>query len=84
MIYYEWDIETVDEHGDIIDHDFIDAPRLPAKENERLVLVFNKGDDNEGLLDRSWAYVIDGKLPEEFENGRRVPKRFHEQLEELR
>ena len=36
---------------------------------------------HEGLEDRQWAYIEDGKLPEEFDGGEKVPKRFHEEVE---
>lgn len=91
---YEWDIETccLDvETGetDIIDHDHRDkisewpTDRLLAALNEdtepggcftRLVLV---KDDAGG---RSWAYVVDHKLPDVFEDGCRVPIRFRIEL----
>ena len=35
----------------------------------RIVLVRDQGNDEEGLTDRSWAYVTDGKLPEQFNYG---------------
>ena len=85
---YEWDRETVDEHGDILDHDhrdtlsdFID----PMRPDERLVLVRDMFCEFDGLVDRGWAYVEDGKLPTRFDDGcvetHAVPKRFHKELE---
>lgn len=83
--YYEWDWEEVDDHGDIIEHYFSDKVKVqPYPDNAlvhyELVLVYNRGNDVEGVIDRSWAYVHDGKLPETFQNGIKVPKRFHEAL----
>jgi hypothetical protein len=51
-----------------------------------LVLVQNIGNDDEGIKDRGWAYVTFDdsgrpKLPELFDNGHNVPKRFQKQLE---
>jgi len=84
---YEWDYESVDEHGDIIDHNFFDEfPGLPAEPNVQLVLVRNvargyKSDPlSFDLEERSWAYVVDGKLPVEFDDGYPVPKRFFKHL----
>jgi hypothetical protein len=82
---YEWDWEEVDTHGDILDHNFSDKLKSqPEPDNAlthyELVLVYNRGDDVEGIVDRSWAYVQDGKLPETFQNGIKVPKRFHEEI----
>lgn len=89
-VYYEWDIEEVDENGDIQDHDFRDKLKdfvvKPAIDGDRyqLVLVRNVGDEDEGLVDRDWAYAIkcDGRwvLPEQFDGGTKVPKRYHEEL----
>jgi hypothetical protein len=48
----------------------------------RLGLVRDRGNDLEGLLDRQWAYVEDGKLPEYFDGGILVPAKFHKELEQ--
>jgi hypothetical protein len=99
-IFFEWDIETIDEHGDIQDHNFSDEcpgipePGIPEEEGLRLVLVRDvfewpsndlqrKCDPD--LTERLWAYVVDGKLPEFFEDcGKKtavkVPVRFHKEL----
>ena len=86
-VVYEWDLETSDEYGDIIDHLHSDkCPGLPTDENVQLVLVRDTGtgwSDNPDHFeqdDRSWAYVKDGALPVEFDSGDIVPKRFHEEL----
>jgi hypothetical protein len=88
-VYYEWDIEEVDEHGDIQDHDFRDRLKdfgvTPTiGERYHLVLVRNTGDEYEGVVYREWAYAIKSGdrwvLPEWFDGGARVPKRFHEEL----
>jgi hypothetical protein len=49
------------------------------------VLVLNVGNDDEGLVDRSWAYTQfteagEPSLPEYFEDGQRVPKKYREQF----
>ena len=87
-VHYEWDIESVDDYGDIIDHDFNDkCPGLPREANERLVLVRNvaeglsdEWDASAHIVDRSWAYVEDGALPERFDDGTPVPVRFFTEL----
>jgi hypothetical protein len=87
---YEWDYESIDEHGDIIDHDFCDkCPGVPIDPNISLVLVRNVGEGYNSdpisfdLIDRSWAYVKRGKLPQKFEDGNLVPKRFHAELQRI-
>jgi hypothetical protein len=84
-VSYEWDYESVDEHGDILDHDWRDpCPGLPTEPNIELVLIRDvheglSGDDfndSADLVHRSWAYVVDGVLPAEFDDGERVPKKL--------
>lgn len=88
---YEWDVEVLDEHGDIEDHHFhVSAMDMVKEHTENpqsdMVLVRSVGNNDDGVVDRLWAYVKDGKLPEYFEDsnrrdtGYRVPKRFHEEL----
>ena len=93
---YEWDIESTDEYGDVVDHDHHDkCPGLIARNraaiqsdgSAELVLIRDvglglAGDPNSFMLDhRAWAYVKDCKLPETFDDGHPVPKRFHKELE---
>jgi hypothetical protein len=84
---YEWDHESYDEFGDIIDHDFSDKyPGIPTEDNVELVLVKNvarglAGEEYSFMLDdRAWAYVVDGALPEQFTDGSKVPVRFHKMI----
>jgi len=99
QIIYEWDWELFDtESDDILDHVHFDKmsdyPSNPYSHEDgksaRLVLVRDEGNEDDGVVDRMWAYVENGKLPEEFAyagagemrpNGVRVPKKFHKQLE---
>lgn len=88
QITYEWCYETL-EDGDIIDSDHEDKLHDFTEDRitDTLCLIRNLGNENEGLVDRSWAYVKDGKLPDCFSgvNGeypyQKVPKRFKEELE---
>ncbi|NVO13876.1 MAG: hypothetical protein HXX10_07555 [Rhodoplanes sp.] len=89
---YEWDIEAVDAHGDIQDHDHsnqldYDSAYLRkalARDGYHLVLVRDVCDAGGSVEDRSWAYVDDNRLPELFDDlqgtGKKVPKRFHVEL----
>lgn len=90
-VRYEWDIETLDEHGDIEDHFHSDkCPKQPLTVKQKLVLVRDVGNDEKGVVTRSWAYVADGILPDYFENAaqiqthNKVPKRFHEEFARAR
>jgi hypothetical protein len=87
-VYYEWDVEEVDEHEDIQNHNHTDSfakakaiNEIPCEEGmtSRIVLV---RDDDKG---RSWAYLEDGELPSHFEDAygvkvAKVPERFHEEV----
>ena len=89
-LFYEWAIEQVDEHGDInsVDHAdtyaqaverMKDAP--DAGHHYELALTRCEGNDADGLKDRVYAYMVDGKLPECFEDsGFKVPQRFHKEV----
>lgn len=102
MTTYEWDFEfwDYDENGDTIDinHNHWDtlpkdtfANLGPCEGGEvKLVLVRDVGNPDDGLLDRTWAYLRDdGTLPEFFANanghatGHKVPQRFHKELAKL-
>jgi hypothetical protein len=46
-----------------------------------LVLVRDVHDYYEGIINRTHAYIEDGKLPKYFSNGIEVPKRFHKEFD---
>ena len=91
-VHYEWDAETVSDDGyeDVLDHSHrdnaVDAIRdLEQGSNTRLVLVRDVYREHEGLVDRTWAYIEDDKLPERFSDAygnedALVPKRYHAEL----
>lgn len=85
---YEWDVEELDRHGDIVDHHFCENYKQLLKcasdfQKCDIVLVRDVESDSGGVEDRLWAYMKDGKLPEYFADSRnlptgiRVPKKFH-------
>lgn len=80
--YYEWTSELVDEHDDITDVEFSDklSDLLPILSSERVALLLRVGDDADGEKYREYAYIANGELPEEFDNGRKVPQRYHREL----
>lgn len=84
---YEWDYETVDVHGDVQDHNHADKLSMftDSDKTDSLVLIRNSGNEAEGLTERYWAYVKNGKLPEYFQDSNennicKVPARFHAEL----
>lgn len=94
-VIYEWGVEELSDDSDdpeIIETHFVDSyleaqiccTRFDIKWF-RIVLIRDVGNNIEGLTDRAWAYVVDGKLPEYFEYSAgeksdiKVPKRFHKE-----
>lgn len=82
-ISYEWDIETIDINGDIVDHEHFDKiPNRPLiSDEERLVLV--RDNHRKG---RSWAYVENGVLPDQFKDAFdhpvcRIPSRYRTEFQ---
>jgi len=89
---YEWVIEDIDEHGDIVDVDHRDTRAeaeasikgLPGRHD--IGLTRDVFDEVDGLVDRSWAYIqADGTLPEYFtdsgggETRHKVPTRYRKE-----
>lgn len=86
-IHYEWDYETVDENGDITDHNHADSLSRFTEQDRTgtLVLIRDCGNENAGLKDRTWAYVKDGLLSYHFCDSsgnpmHKVPQRFHDEF----
>lgn len=93
LIRYEWDIETW-EDDEILDHDHRDKlhdfggeelTRAVAEDGYRLVLVRDVANKWGDHTHRSWAYVTDGKLPDDFLDAydrpvAKVPQRFHKEF----
>ena len=87
MTRYEWDIETLDEYGDIENHDHRDKlSEFPLnhfdgdKARFDLVLVRDVGSEHEGVTDRLWAYVFFCKSTDVF----RLPEFFSDCGEDTR
>lgn len=89
MICYEWIVEELEGGGsdpDIIDTN--DYPTLAEARSHadsiinrggfaRIGLVCNVGNGWDGLTDRQWAYLdADGALPDKFDYGASIPRRF--------
>jgi hypothetical protein len=93
-VSYEWDSEQIDEHGDVIDHNFSDKlsgqclddfhPGRHEIEGNDLALVRLFRDEDWGVEDKEWAYPfkMNGKflLPDYFDGGTKVPKFLHQEI----
>jgi hypothetical protein len=100
MVTYEWVVETMDvdeaeKINDVVDLCHFDVFAEAQKYAEELRgkgltvevgLVRDRWDDFDGdLKDRQWAYLLeDGSLPAEFDDGAKVPKKFHSEVEKTR
>lgn len=83
--YYEWTVEEENDDGDIVDSFFFDTLAEAVKFGSGTIgLVRNAGSESEGVEDRQWAYPVDGKLPDFFDGGAKVPGRFTKEWAALR
>jgi len=90
-VKYEWTIEEL-EDGEVIDSDFRDKLLefnfSHFTTDIYLGLVRNEGNDIDGLTNRLWAYVKDGKLPDYFQDAYlqntsiKIPARFYKELQD--
>jgi hypothetical protein len=84
---YEWNLEHLDDNGDIVHHDFADKLKdLPKSGKGDLVLVRDVFVFW-GLCDRTWAYVENDTLPEYFQDSygcecEKVPQKYHKELQQ--
>ena len=80
MITYEWCLEYLDENGDIEDHHHADslAELVPKPEGTDLCLIRYSGNEDEGIVDKWYAYESGGILAANFEEGGQppVPKKY--------
>lgn len=85
---YEWDLETVDEYGDVVDHHHEDDVSLIIggmdSPDHALVLVKDIYDQDGEARHRAWAYVENGKLPDVFDDGSKMPKRFADEFKKAK
>ena len=89
QVHYEWVVEWMDEHGDILDLDHTDKlsgfpeDHLDVRYeggSTALALQRRAGCEAGGLDELGYAYVKDGVLPDEFDCFHKVPQRFRIQL----
>ena len=82
-VYYEWVLEELDQHEEIVDLRFADSLADLLKEADGipkhdLALVRNTYTEIDGITDRQYAYLAEGKLTE-MEGGAHIPKRYLEE-----
>jgi len=86
-VFYEWDIEYFNPvTQNIEDHNHSsECPGIPTEPDLSLVLVRDTYSMHEGepfdLEYRTWAYIEGNHLPETFDDGVKVPQKFHKELE---
>lgn len=88
-VSYEWTWEVEDEYGDIVEQGFGDTLAeclREAPDEAELALMRRFGSDDDGELERGYAYCQPNPngpglvLPECFDNGFTVPQRFHAEV----
>ncbi len=88
-VYYEWVVEWCDKYEDIIDLDHADKfSQFTSSDFEvkyeggktDVALQRKVGCDADGMTEQAYAYVVDGKLPDEFDSGHKVPQQYKNQL----
>jgi len=86
---WEWEAVRIDQHDDIQWSEQSETladlyQGDPADGNLSIGLVFSRyeqdGDDEPKMIERSWADVIDGVLPEYTDEQVNVPARFQKEL----
>jgi len=80
-VTYEWCCEYTDNNGDIVDCDFSQklSDVYPARRKDyqpTFCLIRNYGNDEDGLLDRGYAYATEYY----FDSGHKVPSPKFNQL----
>lgn len=87
-VSYEWCLEEVDGHDDIQHHHHADAlAELAGTEAEvpactlRLCLIRHLGNNEDGEVERGYAYPHGGQFYDGFSCGNSIPLRFHNELE---
>ena len=87
---YEWDFESLNEYGDIIDHSHHDGLKgvecgVVDDENPLCLVKDNVSWNHDGSFggceDRAWAYVKNKELPKEFTDGTKVPQKYIKEFE---
>lgn len=80
---YTWIIEETDDCGDVVNTSEGTLTEV-FDIAENLVDGFKIGlcrtDEKTYMQERQWAYVENGKLPQRFDLGAVVPKKFHAEL----
>lgn len=85
QLEYEWVVEQIDGNGDITDCEYMPSLADVEAYSRHLTgridvgLVRNVWESDGTLADRQYAYALaDGSIPDTFEGGAHVPKRFRQ------
>jgi hypothetical protein len=83
-VVYEWCAEEIAEWGDCLGLYFYKSRKEAEKHTEFYsmdcvkiaVCLIREVYDGDALEDRQWAYVVNEKMPQFFDGGAKVPKKF--------
>ena len=77
MTSYEWIAEWLTPSGDVDEVNFYDRKQDALGSGADQVALTRRVDcEHDGLVSRGYACLEDGRLPAEFDNGFRIPKRY--------
>ena len=77
-VYYEWTIETIND-DEIVNVDFSDTLNFLLDTNQRIGLRRYTGRESVGVSDIEYIYPEANNLPKLFEDGKKVPYRYHQE-----
>lgn len=90
-VSYEWCREYVDQYDDILDHDhserladIVEQRTVRDAVSSRVTLIRDQGNDEDGLLERGYAYPVDGVMPSVFDCGHKVPAKYLKEWDKLK
>ena len=79
VVSYEWAREYINEHDDILHIDFANNPKdlhtlgqVDGAVATQICLMRNRGNQDDGLQERAYAYPDHDGMPREFDNGCKV------------
>jgi hypothetical protein len=91
-VHYEWVVEELDDHDDIIECHYWDTPSEAAKLRDELQAEGKRvdfgvcrrvGDNIDGEVDRQYAYLTVEGWPDAFEYGAAIPKYIRAQMDRI-
>ena len=84
IIEYNWLEETTDTRGNIETVERIKEPYIPSKRNIEICIKQDVWDGEGSDFGYAYLNIKTLTLPSHFDNGRKVPTKFHKQIAEAK